>query len=193
MEGIVSAELVPEVVPGWLAPRDGYTASSFLAEKRLPTHTELIDGGLVFVAPQRYSHMHTIDVVKAALSKAAPAGHVVVREMAVVLSDRTVVAPDIAIVRAGEVSDDLTWFDRRDVVLTVEVVSPDSEERDRDTKPHKYARAGIPHYWLVEHADEGPLVRTFVLDVERGEYRSTGVHQGRLTVTEPFPIDAPLS
>lgn len=33
----------------------------------------------------------------------------------------------------------------------IEVVSPDSIGRDRETKPVKYARAGIPHCWRVEN------------------------------------------
>lgn len=42
-----------------------------------------------------------------------------------------------------------TRFEAEDLVLAVEVVSPESESRDRDTKPHKYAQAGIQHFWLV--------------------------------------------
>ena len=37
------------------------------------------------------------------------------------------------------------------VMLAVEVVSPESEARDRHRhrKPQLYAHAGIPHFWLV--------------------------------------------
>ena len=60
-----------------------------------------------------------------------------------------------------------TRFEAADVLLAVEVVSPDSEARDRDTKPHKYAAAGIPHFWLVEMAGETdhPAVQVY----ERGQ------------------------
>jgi Uma2 family endonuclease len=34
--------------------------------------------------------------------------------------------------------------------LVVEVVSEDDEERDTVTKREEYARAGIPHYWIVD-------------------------------------------
>ncbi len=46
------------------------------------------------------------------------------------------------------------------------MVSPDSEARDRDTKPHKYAAAGIPHFWLVEMtgSNQRPVVRVYELD-----------------------------
>jgi Uma2 family endonuclease len=34
--------------------------------------------------------------------------------------------------------------------LVVEVVSEEDEERDTVTKREEYARAGIPHYWIVD-------------------------------------------
>jgi Uma2 family endonuclease len=41
-----------------------------------------------------------------------------------------------------------------DVDLVVEVISPESDERDRAVKPLEYGRAGIPELWLVERAAE---------------------------------------
>jgi hypothetical protein len=37
-----------------------------------------------------------------------------------------------------------------DADLVVEVVSRESERRDRQIKPEEYAAAGIPEFWLVE-------------------------------------------
>jgi len=34
--------------------------------------------------------------------------------------------------------------------LVIEVVSPDSQERDRVTKLAEYERAGVPEYWLID-------------------------------------------
>jgi hypothetical protein len=40
--------------------------------------------------------------------------------------------------------------------------------RDRDTKPRKYAAAGIPYFWLVEMAEgnQRPVVRVYAIDVD---------------------------
>lgn len=38
-------------------PRDGYTVDDLFTLPDLPPHTELIDGSLVFVSPQRYFHI----------------------------------------------------------------------------------------------------------------------------------------
>ena len=52
----------------------------------------------------------------------------------------------------------------------VEVVSPDRPERDTEEKPHDYAEAGIPEYWIVN-----PLNDTITVLVLQGEtYRTLG-------------------
>lgn len=38
--------------------------------------------------------------------------------------------------------------------LVIEIVSPDSEERDRVTKLAEYEGAGIPEYWLIDPAHQ---------------------------------------
>lgn len=88
-----------------------------------------------------------------------------------------------------------TRFEAEDLVLAVEVVSPESESRDRDTKPHKYAQAGIQHFWLVEMAGkrELPMVRTFLLNPVTKTYDSVGTYTKRLTVDDPYFIDIDLT
>ncbi|MFJ2023002.1 hypothetical protein ACIODW_04210 [Streptomyces sp. NPDC087897] len=39
-------------------------------------------------------------------------------------------------------------------MLAVQVVSPDSVERDRGVRPRKYAEAGVQHFWRVEQGDD---------------------------------------
>ena len=76
-------------------------------------------------------------------------------------------------------------------VLVVEVASPDSIDRDsidrdRDTKPHKYAQAGIEHFWRVERDGDDPVIFTYRLDPTTNSYVATGIHHDRLEVGEPF-------
>jgi hypothetical protein len=55
------------------------------------------------------------------------------------------------------------------VELVVEVISPESDERDRVVKPFEYARAGIPEFWLVEtdpQAADGALINMFRLALQ---------------------------
>ncbi|MFI5757536.1 Uma2 family endonuclease [Streptomyces sp. NPDC051569] len=177
-------------------PQDGYTVDDLFTLPGLPSHTELIDGSLVFVSPQRYFHAEMIDLLKSGLRRTAPPDLKVIREMTVVLDRRNGPEPDVTVVRAEAVTGlDQTSFAAADVVLAVEVVSPDSEARDREAKPHKYAAAGIPNFWLVEvaGADRHPVVRVYELDPLSKSYALTGIHHDRLKTGVPFTIDLDIT
>ncbi|UNZ17579.1 Uma2 family endonuclease [Streptomyces sp. 891-h] len=199
MGGTMTAEPAPQMNEiNWpVPPPDGYTVDDLLTLPDLPPHTELIDGSLVFVSPQRNFHADVIDLLVSGLRATAPWDRLrVKREMTVVLNRRNGPEPDISVVKADAVvGPDQSRYQAADVVLAVEVVSPDSEARDRDTKPRKYAAAGIPHFWLVERAGEGmhPVVRVYELDPVAKGYTLRGNFHGRLTLDEPFGIDIDLT
>lgn len=199
----MTAEAVPHMAPvqpngsEWpVPPVDGYTVDDFF-RLDLPPHTELIDGSLVFESPQRKIHSLIIDLLVTCLRHAAPEHLRVRREMAMVINKRSVPEPDVVVVNAeADGDDDLTRYDSKDVVLAVEVVSPESESRDRDTKPHKYAAAGIAHYWRVERADAKDrrlVVHVYELDPASRVYALTGIHRGQLKVEVPYPISVDLT
>ncbi|MEV7846324.1 MULTISPECIES: Uma2 family endonuclease [Streptomyces] len=177
-------------------PQDGYTVDDLFTLPDLPPHTELIDGSLVFVSPQRDFHSTMIDLLVTGLRSTAPPEVKVRREMTVVLDRRNGPEPDVSVVRTEAVTGpDVTRYQAADVLLAVEVVSPDSEARDRETKPGKYATAGIPHFWLVEMTgtDQHPVVRVYELDPVTKAYALTGIHHDRLKTGVPFPVDIDIS
>lgn len=90
---------------------------------------------------------------------------------------------------------DLTRFEAKDVLLAVEVVSPDSESRDRTTKPQKYAAAGIPNFWRVERGGTGgePVVHVYELDPLTKAYVHMGMQREQLKVDKPCPIEIDLA
>ncbi|GHB38021.1 hypothetical protein GCM10010377_31290 [Streptomyces viridiviolaceus] len=144
-------------------PVDGYTVDDLFTLPDLPPHTELIDGSLVLVSPQRNFHADVIDLLVSGLRRSVPKEFrvKVKREMTIILDRRNGPEPDVSVVLADAVSGpDQTCYQAQDVLLAVEVVSPDSESRDRTTKPQKYAAAGIPNFWRVERDGTGrsPLV-----------------------------------
>ncbi|MFC9604884.1 Uma2 family endonuclease [Streptomyces niveus] len=176
-------------------PQDGYTVDDLLTLPGLPPHTELIDGSLVFVSPQRYFHSVVVDLLVTGLRRTVPPEQRVRRQMTVQLDERNGPEPDICVVRAEAIGPDRTRFDVADVCLAVEVVSPDSESRDRDTKPHKYARAGIQHFWLVEMAgaNDHPVVQVYELSEIAQSYAVVGIFHERLKLSVPFDIDIDLA
>ncbi len=68
----------------------------------------------------------------------------------VILSDTTVVQPDLVVVRmsrSGAISE-------RGIEgppdLVIEILSPNTSGRDEFLKKAAYAKAGVPEYWLVD-------------------------------------------
>ncbi|MFH9982675.1 Uma2 family endonuclease [Streptomyces sp. NPDC088337] len=183
--------------PHWpMPPMDGYTVDDLFTLPNLPPHTELIDGSLVFVSPQRYFHFTAIDLLVSGLRSTLPPELKVAREMTVLLDKRNGPEPDISVVTASAKTGPMqTHFDGRDVRLAVEVISPESESRDRYTKPVKYAAAGIRHFWLVEMAgpDSRPVVQVYELAQTAREYALTGIHHDHLKVDVPYTIDIDLT
>ncbi|MGW2766531.1 Uma2 family endonuclease [Streptomyces sp. NPDC001275] len=198
----MTAEPIPEVpepepASRWpMPPQDGWTVDDLHTLPGLPPHTEMIDGSLVFVSPQRYFHSIVIDLLVSGLRRTTPPRLKVTREMTVVIDRKNGPEPDVSVIRAEAVtSRSQTSFRASDVVLAVEVVSPDSESRDRDTKPRKYAAAGIDHFWLVEMVgeEERPVVYVYERDPVTKTYIVTGIHHDRLKLSVPFDIDIDLT
>ncbi|MFI2412825.1 Uma2 family endonuclease [Streptomyces sp. NPDC018947] len=193
----MTAESVEHRHQRWpVPPVDGYTVDDLFTLPDLPPHTELIDGSLVFVSPQRRFHYLVIDLLINGLRSSLDPGLSVEREMTVTLDSRNGPEPDISVVRADAVTGlDQTSFQAKDVLLAVEVVSPDSESRDRTTKPHKYAAAGIPNFWRVEQGgtDGGPVVHVYELDPMTRAYVHMGMHRDRIKVDKPYAVDIDLT
>ncbi|MEV6106067.1 Uma2 family endonuclease [Streptomyces sp. NPDC051940] len=179
----------------WPMPPDGgWTADDLDTLPDLPPHTELIDGSLVFVSPQARFHMLTMRVLERGLLRTLPDDLDVVREMTVTLRKQQRPEPDLMVARAeADTGPEQTSLLPEDVLLVVEVVSRDSEARDRETKPLKYAKAGIPHLWRVESKRGKPVVYVYELDPANGSYHLTGIHRDRLQLSAPYDIDIDLN
>lgn len=176
-------------LPDWLRPPPrGFTADDL---DRLP-HTELIDGSLAFVSPQSAFHLLAMDLLETGLRRCVPDTVRVRREMTVTLDNRQRPEPDVLVINAAG-NLDQTTYQAKDVVLTVEVVSPDSERRDRERKPQLYAQAGIRHFWRVENVAGRAAVYVYELDPATHAYALTGIHHDRLALTVPFDIDIDLT
>lgn len=189
--------MTAEPLPAWaFPPPGGFTADDLDRIPDLPPHTELIDGSLVFVSPQKSFHTLVLDVLVLALRAQCPQSLRVRREMSVVLNSSNRPEPDVSVLRAEAVSEtaDETGYQAADVVLAVEVVSPESVDRDRKRKPQLYAEAGIPHFWRVEKAEgRRPVVYVYELDTMTQTYVPSGIHHERLKVPVPFTIDIDLT
>jgi Uma2 family endonuclease len=115
-------------------------------------------------SPQHQMLIRNLFLVLHAYVKAKGIGEVLFAPLDVILSDTSIVQPDIVYLeptRLGAIS-------RRGIegppTLAVEIISPSTTLIDRVTKPQLYARHGVPFFWLVD--SEGRVVEAFVLRPE---------------------------
>ncbi|MCX4819129.1 Uma2 family endonuclease [Streptomyces sp. NBC_01142] len=181
-------------LPDWMRPprAEGWFAEDLDRLPEAPRHTELIDGALVFgMVPQRSWHGRLVTGLTVALMAQAPDGIEIEREMTIRLDARNRPEPDVLLTTAPYAAD-RTWFAPEDVLLVIEVVSPESAHRDRTVKLRKYAEAGIGHYWCIKDEDTVPAVHVYELDEPTGSYAPTGIFRHALQRPLPFEISLDL-
>lgn len=182
-------------LPEWMRPPrpEGWFAEDLDHLPDAPRHIELIDGSLILtMSPQRRWHMKLVRALENRLVEQAPDGFEVDHEMTVLLDGKNRPEPDV-IVSTTPYEDDQTSLPAKDVELVIEVVSPESEQRDKKMKPAKYAAAGIRSMWIVEQEAGGVAASVYELDDVTGDYTRTQVARGTLTTTLPYPIEIDLT
>ncbi|MBJ7904898.1 Uma2 family endonuclease [Streptomyces sp. DSM 110735] len=175
-------------------PKDGFTVDDLLTMPGLPPHIQLIDGTLVLARPQSTYHSVGVDLLVSGLRADRPDEYKVSRQMTVILDEHNGLEPDVIVTWADALSGRAqVSFLAKDVLLAVEVVSPDSESRDRTTKPQKYAAAGIPNFWRVEATNGKPVVHVYELDPLTRSYVHMGMHRDQIKVDKPYLIGIDLT
>ncbi len=157
-------------------------------------HVELVDGALVFLSPRKRFHDVAIRRLASSFEAQVPEHLAVATQMDVVLGARQRPCPDVLLIDAVPDQDhDRTSYAPGEVHLIVEVVSPESEFRDREVKPGRYAEAGIAHFWRVEAENGRPVVYVYELDPATRLYVPTGIYHDRLSIQIPFPVEIDLT
>ncbi len=151
---------------------------------------ELIDGYVEVLPLPSFLHQYIVDYLQTLL-KAFIAGHangfVLFAPLPVHLWQGTFREPDIVYMRPERVKNRRGQPQGADLVM--EVVSPGSENRDRDYKKKReaYARAAIGEYWIVD-----PEIRRItVLTLDGDAYRVHGEFEaGTKATSAMFPAFA---
>jgi Uma2 family endonuclease len=180
-------------LPDWMHPPrpEGWFAEDLDHLPHAPAGTELIDGILVFrLFPQTHWHSRTVQALRVALDLHAPTDIEVNSRLTIRLDARNRPEPDV-IASTVSIPPDATWYEAKDIVLAIEVVSPESKHRDKAVKPHKYAEAGIGHFWRVEDEDgnASTVVHVYELDDVTKTYVPIGIFRDTLKVDLPFPVE----
>jgi len=143
----------PPVTP---TPPLRMTFEEFLAWTDEHTFAEWVDGEVIVMSPVSVTHQDIADFLAALLrlfSEAKGLGRVLTAPFLMKLDIRpSGREPDIVFV-AGEHADRLKRvFLDGPADVAVEVISPDSQTRDRGDKFYEYEKAGVREYWLIDPA-----------------------------------------
>jgi len=114
---------------------------------------ELHDGELVVTAAPGVPHQRLVGRLFARLRQHVEAnglGEVFVSPVDCILSDTTVVEPDLVYVESARSSLVSVRGIEGPPTLVVEILSRSTMQIDRGAKLQLYARHEIPHYWIVD-------------------------------------------
>ncbi|MGW8730558.1 Uma2 family endonuclease [Streptomyces sp. NPDC055808] len=167
-----------------------WTVDDVLALHEDTSHrVEMVGGALLLTPRPGIAHQRAVRRLTNLLDAAAGDDVEVFTAVNVNLGGRALVVPDITVVRAAAATGDRLCADAGDVVLAVEVTTPDTEVTDRITRPALYAEADIAHHWRLDLEPEPHL---WIGALEGGAYTTVARIPGGCTVRIPAPVSVQL-
>jgi Uma2 family endonuclease len=153
---------------------------------------ELLDGVLLVSPTPTDIHQVIAMRLGVALEDVCPEELHVTQAVEIRMGPRRSFIPDVLVTTDEAARRGGRFYTPDEVVLAVEIVSPTSKSMDRVMKPALYAKAGIPHYWLVE--TQGDLtVDTYKLNPEDEVYVPSGSFTDLVDIGEPWEIKIPVA
>lgn len=134
----------------------------FLAMVSEDQKADLIDGVIYLASPENLGHNQLklwLSTLLDLYNQHRQLGLVLADKFAFRLSDRTSPEPDLAFVRKDRlhlVNEGRGYMDGPPD-LAVEIVSPDSVDRDYEDKRQRYEEAGVREYWVINPMEQAAL------------------------------------
>jgi Uma2 family endonuclease len=141
---------------------------------------DLIDG-VIYIASPENTHANDLLLWLAALmrlfAEARDLGKVLGSRVALRLSDRNDPEPDILFVRKARQHLIKRNYIAGAADLAMEIVSPESDERDYCAKRLQYQKAGVLEYWIIDEPRQRITLLRLGAD---GKYREIRARKGVL-------------
>lgn len=140
--------------------------ADFLELIREDQKGDLLDGVIYLASPENIGHNRLsgwLYKVLGAYIEERQLGLLTFSRVAYRLSDKIAPEPDLAFVRRDrEQRLERTGYMDGPPDLAIEIVSPDSVDRDYESKRARYEEAGVQEYWIVDPDEQRAtfLVRT---------------------------------
>ncbi len=130
-----------------------HTFADFMELIREDQKADLLDGVIYMASPENLDHNDVVswmDRLIGLFLEKRPLGRLTVNRVAYRLSDKTGPEPDLAFVRNERLSILRKGYVDGPPDLAIEVVSPDSADRDYENKRNRYEQAGVQEYWIID-------------------------------------------
>jgi Uma2 family endonuclease len=114
---------------------------------------EVVDGQLLVTPAPRFAHQAVVAKLFLALREYLAVERVaqaLTSPADIELDPATMVQPDIFVFRLRSGVTDPEWTDIEELLLVIEVLSPNTARFDRGLKRNRYQRHGIAEYWIVD-------------------------------------------
>jgi len=138
----------------WQEWKEPITFQEFLAEVDGGVHAELEDGEVIFMSPASRNHQHLFGWLYSVLRhyvRHFSIGELLPAPFSVRLRETGQVRePDILFVQSKNRTRVLETYVDGPPDLVVEIISPESIDRDRGRKFVEYEAESIPEYWLID-------------------------------------------
>lgn len=154
MAGTSTLEICsPQKIKVWTYDDYAQLPENGAPELQTHIHYELIAGELIVSPAPNFYHQKIVAELLTAIAnhvKQNALGVVVTSPVDVVLSATDTPQPDLIFI-SNERRGIITEANVQGAPdLVVEIISPTSDRRDRQTKFELYARSGVPFYWIVD-------------------------------------------
>ena len=175
---------IDELINGVKRPTGPMTEDEFIAWCDEDVKAEWVDGEVIVMSPSSFRHVSLVGWMSTIMRLYVSAHHlgeVVGPEFTIRFAKgRRRRVPDVLFIARERL--DLLRENHLEGApdLAIEVVSPESVDRDRVDKFRDYRAAGVREYWIID-PDERDL-KVYVFD-ERRRYRATDEVEGRVGST----------
>jgi Uma2 family endonuclease len=138
----------------------------FLEIIREDQKADLLDGVIYLASPENIDHNRLVGwlfKVIGAYVEERQLGLLTVGRVAYRLSARNAPEPDLGFIRGNREKElERTSYMDGPPDLAIEIVSPDSVDRDYESKRARYEEAGVQEYWIIDPDEQRTtfLVRT---------------------------------
>ncbi len=130
---------------------------------------DLLEGTIHMASPESLDHNGLVRWLVTVLGQYVEVrrlGRVTVNKVAFRLAHHTAPEPDVAFIQAGRLHLLKSGYVDGPPDLAIEIVSPDSVDRDYQAKRSIYASAGVPEYWIIDPDER----RAAFLGQEAGQF-----------------------